>query len=245
MITHYWPRVDSETRIAGHVHAHGHSGRTLEASHAETLPFITVNRDFGCEALAVSKKLADYLNQRYQPTIPWAAYDRELLDRVAGELHLRREIVETVDGAHRSAMKGLFDTLLNNSVDEVVIFRRLAEVVRSLAIHGHSIIVGRGSHLLTKGLRTGLHVRLVAPRDWRIKQIATSRRVSLSAAKRIVAEGEKDRLHFLQTHFVNDPERPFSYDVVIDVARFSPVEAVQIISAAVLTPRFGDPSTHR
>ena len=129
-------------------------------------PFVTISREFGCEALPLAQHLVEILNRRIHPTIPWVAYDRELLDTVARELHLRREAVESLDDQRRDEMSEFFDTILNKRVEEAVVIHALAELIRSLATHGHAALVGRGSHLITRDLSTGLHVRLVAPREW-------------------------------------------------------------------------------
>src|SRR5258706_15026922 len=116
----------------------------------------------------------------------WIAYDQELLDKVSDELHLARYVVVALDGRRRNEMSEVFDTILNTRVNDAVVFRKLAEVMRSLAIHGHTILVGRGSYLITQDLRTGMHVRLVAPRDWRIQKVASDREITQHEAEKIV-----------------------------------------------------------
>jgi len=244
MNTHGWATTDLEARIAHHVRAWERAKEAKEPHHLGALPFVTINREFGCEALRIAESLAALLNERSQPVVLWVAYDRELLDRVAHELHLRREIVDAMDDARRNETTELFDMLMNRKVTDAAMAKKLIQVVRSLAVHGHTVIVGRGSHLITKNLKTGLHVRLMAPWQWRVNRVAATRKVSVASAERIVKEGEKERLHFLRTFFVYDPERPVLPDLTIDVSRFSPLEVAGIIAAAVLTPRFGEVSLH-
>jgi len=228
-----WATTDLEGRIAHHMRAWEHAKQAPESHPAGGLAFVTINRDFGCEALHVADVLTAVLNERAHPRVPWVAYDRQLLDRVASELHLRREVVESMDGLRRSEMTEFFDTLLNRKPSDALMVHKLAEVVRSLAIHGHTVIVGRGSHLITKDLKSGLHVRLTAPREWRVHRVAASRKVSESTAEQTVAEIERERAHFLQTFFIHDPEHPFVHDLTIDASQFAPVEIADIIGAAV------------
>ncbi|MGH8597145.1 MAG: AAA family ATPase, partial [Gammaproteobacteria bacterium] len=166
-LSHGWAGADLEAHIAAHVRA-WEAAKSAGKLAPETFPFITVSREFGCEALPLAQKLVELLNERCRPSIPWVAYDRELLDKVAKELHLHRDIVESLDGHRRDEMSELFDTILNKKVDDAVVFRKLSEVIRSIAIHGHAVIVGRGSALATQDLKTGMHVRLVAPHGWRV-----------------------------------------------------------------------------
>ncbi len=237
-ITSGWAGVDLDARIAAHVQAWERMKRWTKPPEMETHPFITISREYGCDALPLALQLVETLNAQFQPVVPWVAYDRELLDRVASELHLRREIVESLDGVRRGAMTELFDAVLNRKVDEAVLFRKLAEIVRTLAVHGHSVLVGRGGYLLTQDLKTGLHVRLVAPRAWRIENVARLRKMPHEDAERIVTVGERERARFLQTYFLHDPLRPVLHDLVINNAQFNVAQMTGIVLAA-LAARFG------
>jgi cytidylate kinase len=235
---HGWMGPDLEARIAAHVRS-WQQAKQAGRLRPETYPFVAVSREYGCEAVPLAKRLVEILNERCRPSIAWAAYDRELLDKVASELHLHRSIVESLDGRRRDEMSELFDNILNRKVDEAVVFRKLAEVIRTLAIHGHAVLVGRGSVLLTQDLKNGLHVRLVAPREWRVHKVASERNISWREAESTVDEGERQRHHYISTFFVLDPKHPFHHDLVIDNSRFNVAQIAEIIFTA-LGARFGE-----
>jgi cytidylate kinase len=238
-ISHGWVGSDMEARIAAHVHA-WQAVKSLGRRHAlETYPFITISREFGCEALPLAERLVEVLNERSHPTFPWVAYDREMLDKVAEELNVGRNVVEALDEQRRGEMSDLFDSVINHKVPDSLVVRKLAEVIRSLAIHGHAVLIGRGSSLVTQDLRTGLRVRLIAPRDWRVYRIATDRNISHREAEKIVEEGERQRRHYLSTFFVVDEQNPFHPDIVIDNSRFNLVQIADIVFSA-LKARFGE-----
>jgi cytidylate kinase len=236
-LSHGWASADLEAHIAAHVRA-WEAGKREGRLQPETYPFVTISREFGCEALPLAQKLVEVLNERCRPSIPWVAYDRELLDKVAQELHLHRDIVESLDGRRRDEMSELFDTILNRKVDDAVVFRKLAEVIRSIALHGHAVIVGRGSALTTQDLKTGLHVRLVAPYGWRVHKVASDRNLAYRDAERIVDQGERERHHYIATFFALDPDQPFHWDLTIDNSRFNLAQIAEIVFAA-LSVRFG------
>jgi cytidylate kinase len=179
------------------------------------------------------------LNERCRPSIPWVSYDRELLDKVSEELNIQREILDMLDGRHRDEMSKLFDNIINRKVEDAFVVRKFAEVIRTLAVHGHSVLVGRGSSLVTQDLRNGMHIRLVAPRAWRIHTIAAVRNLTPLEAENTVDAGEKERHHYINTFFVLDPEFPFHHDLVIDNSRFNLMQIVEIVFAA-LSARFGE-----
>ncbi len=238
-LSHAWAEANLQARITAHVHAWETAKQSGQPLAAGTYPFVTISRPYGCEAVPLALRLSEVLNERCRPFFTWVAYDQELLDKVSQELHLQRGVVEAVDGRRRNEMSEIFDAVLNRHVDETLLFRKLAEVVRALAVHGHAILVGRGSHLLTQDLKTGMHVRLEAPRDWRIAQIAGKRQVEHAAAAKLVDEADREREQFLHTFFVRDPKHPFHHDLVIDNSRFNLDQVVEIIFTA-LGARFGE-----
>jgi len=238
-ISQGWVGSDVEARIAAHVHAWEKIKPLAGTRRLETYPFVCISREFGCEALPLSRQLVEVLNERCRPSIPWVSYDRELLDKVAQELNMQRAILDMLDGQRRSEMSELFDNIVNRKVADALVVRKLAEVIRTLAVHGHAVLVGRGSSLATHDLRNGMHVRLVAPRAWRVHTIATVRNLPLREAEKTVDEGEKQRLNYINTFFVLDPHQPFLPDLVIDNSRFNLRQICEIIFAA-LEARFGE-----
>ena len=238
-ISHGWAMANLEGRITAHVHAWEKAKERGQPLAPETYPFVTISREFGCEGGALAVRLQEILNERCRPFFTWVAYDQEVLDEVAKALHVARGVVETIDGHRRSEMSELFDAILNQRVDEALVFRKMAEVVRSLAIHGHTVLVGRGSYLITQDLKTGMHVRLEAPRDWRVHRIATDRELSMTEAEKVVHQGERERDHYIKTFFTQDPAHKFHHDLVIDNSRFNLAQIAEIVFTA-LSVRFGE-----
>ena len=237
-ISDAWVNVTVDARIAAHVRAWEKTKGTARPRPLETLPFVTISREFGCEALPLAQLLIQILNERCRPAFPWVAYDREVIDRVALEMQLSREIVESIDAHRRDVMSELFESILNRKVDEALVFRQICQVIRSLASHGHAVLVGRGSYLITQDLKTGLHVRLIASRAWRTHCVADRQKITFKEAEKLVEKFEKERERFLNTFFIHDPKVGYYHDLVIDNARFNLKQIGEIVFAA-LSARFG------
>jgi len=225
--------------MAAHVKAWDKVKPLGDKRRLETYPFVAISREFGCEALALAEQLVETLNERCRPSIPWVGYDRELLDKVTEDPGMQRAILDMLDDKRRVAMGKLFDTIINRQGADALVVRKLAEVIRTLAVHGHAVLVGRGSSLVTQDLRNGMHIRLVAPRAWRVHAIAANRNLSMNEAEKTVTEGEKQRHHYINTFFVLDPQFPFPHDLVIDNSRFNLMQIVEIVFTA-LGARFGE-----
>lgn len=238
-ISQGWVGSDVEVRMAAHVKAWDKVKPLGDKRRLETYPFVAISREFGCEALALAEQLVETLNERCRPSIPWVGYDRELLDKVTEDPGMQRAILDMLDDKRRVAMGKLFDTIINRQGADALVVRKLAEVIRTLAVHGHAVLVGRGSSLVTQDLRNGMHIRLVAPRAWRVHAIAANRNLSMNEAEKTVTEGEKQRHHYINTFFVLDPDFPFPHDLVIDNSRFNLMQIVEIVFTA-LGARFGE-----
>lgn len=237
-IPHAWVEASLEARLTAHLHAWEkakHAGQPLAP---ETFPFVTISREFGCEAIPLALRLAEILNERCRPFFTWVAYDRALLEKVAAATDLQRGVVESIDSRRREVMTQFYDSVLNPGLPQTASYRKLAEVVRSLAIHGHTILVGRGSHLITQDLKTGMHLRLVASRDWRVQKVASDRGLSHVDAQNIVDQQAGERDQFLTTTFRTDPNEPFNFDLLIDNSRFNLDQLAEIVFTA-LSARFG------
>lgn len=238
-ISQGWVGADVEVRMAAHVNAWEKVKPLGDKYRLETYPFVAISREFGCEALPLAQQLVETLNERCRPSIPWVSYDRELLDKVAEDPAAQQAILDMLDAKRRAAMGKLFDNIINRQGADALAVRQLAEIIRTLAVHGHAVLVGRGSALVTQDLRNGVHIRLVAPRSWRVHAIATNRNLSLAKAEKTVTEGERQRQHYINTFFVLDPHYPFPHDLVIDNSRFNLMQIVEIVFTA-LGARFGD-----
>ena len=238
-ISQGWVGADVEVRMAAHVSAWEKVKPLGDKRRLETYPFVTISREFGCEALALAQQLVETLNERCRPSIPWVSYDRELLDKVVEDPAAQQAILDMLDNKRRVAMNRLFDNIINRQGADALAVRKLAEIIRTLAVHGHAVLVGRGSALVTQDLRNGVQIRLVAPRSWRVHAIATNRNLSLSEAEKTVTEGEQQRQHYINTFFVLDPHYPFPHDLVIDNSRFNLMQIVEIVFTT-LAARFGE-----
>lgn len=230
-------RPSLDARVAAHVQAWVKI-KQAPARPREHYPFVTISRQFGCEGGALAHALADLLNERCRPVVPWVVYDHELIERVAQELHLRQAVLEALDGHRRNEMSELFEAILNRKVDEAVVYRKLAEVARAIALHGQAVFVGRGTSLITQDLRNGLHLRLVAPVGWRAHKLAETRNLSPQDAQRAVVEGEEQRARFIKTFFVHDPSYELHPDLTLENSRFNLLQLAEIVFTA-LSARFG------
>ncbi len=232
---HGWVRPDLDARLSAHERAWQKTKHADSLRSPEFHQFITISRQYGCEGAALADRLVEILNKRCRPSFPWVTYDHELLNKLSTNPRLRKNIVESLDSRRHGRMGKLFDTILNPKASDTAEMRQLADVVRTLAILGRAVLLGRGSHLITQDLKTGLHIRLVASPDWRAFKISATRGVTHAEAQKIVAIGDRRREQYLRKHFVEHPEHVVEPDLVVDNSRFNLVQIGEIIFTALST----------
>jgi cytidylate kinase len=232
---HGWVRPDLDARLATHKRAWQKPNHADAPRSPEFHQFITISRQYGCEGAALAHRLVDILNERCRPSFPWVTYDHELLSKISTDPQLRKNVVKSLDNRRHEQMGKLFDTILNRKANDASEMRQLADVVRTLALLGRGILLGRGSYLITQDLKTGLHIKLIAPLDWRALRVSSTREVSHGEAKKIVTAGERRREQYMRKHFVEHPEHVIHPDLVIDNSRFNLVQMGEIVFTAVST----------
>ena len=139
--------------------------------------FISVSRQVGAEGRRVAKALGERLG--------WPVFDREILDVMAGDDTVRRQIYASMDGR---------DLSCNDY------FRKLSETLLSLARQSHCILVGRGADLVLPP-EVGFRARLVAPPAMRESHLADIHCLTANEARQYLKRVEAERRRFFRNHF--------------------------------------------
>ena len=168
-------------------------------------PVVTISRDCGCSGRKVSELLTDTLNQRMEKHVPpiiWRWVGKEIFMEAAKEMDLDPEMVEHV----MEEKRGVLDEILSSQAtkfykNDKTVINTFAEVIRSMARHGHVIILGRGGDPLTRDFAKSLHIYLEAPLEWRVNIICERMNFKkLEDAQKYVLQTDKKR-QLYREHF--------------------------------------------
>jgi cytidylate kinase len=175
-------------------------------------PCITLSREFGCQGYPVAEAL------------------KRLLEEVAarsGFSITRIDSVSQADPVFRS-MISLFTSI--GQASSLEIFEYTRQVIREAATRGNCIIVGRGGTIITQSLPRCLHVRLIAPLEFRVRNIAQTQNLEEEAARKLVATRQSQREEYFR-HFTHasasDPEH---YHMILNNARHTPDEIARLVA---------------
>jgi len=189
----------------------------------EVEDFICVSRMVG----AGGSDVAAMLGQR----LGWPVFDRQILDVMAGDDQLRRQIYVSMDERDLTWFEDAMRTFTDTSFIKNDYFHQVTRTVLSLARQGRAVFLGRGANLiLPRAL--GLRVRLVASVETRAKNFAERHALSLKRASAEVEKLEKERVKFVRHHFDADTNDSTRYDLTINVDHFPPARAVDLILGA-------------
>ena len=135
--------------------------------------FVTISRQPGAGGVPLAQRLAERLNAHAPGD--WTAWDQELVEKVSAEHHLNKGTIETVIDRPHTWLSDLVSGFSQDvTPSDLVVYKKVAGTIRALATAGHAILVGRGGQFIIAGLTGGVHLRLVAPLEYRIKTTAES-----------------------------------------------------------------------
>ena len=182
--------------------------------------FVTISREYGCAGFRIGDTLATALNSRLEdtePQTPWTVYDRKLVDIICEDHKLNRTLVETLDKQRKHIFSDWITGMFTGEPSSIKVFKKCAATIFSLASHGRVILVGRASSLITEKLAGGLHVRIVAPLEWRVEQVAVFEKIDSPAkARRHVEKMDTEREKFARDFLGRSVSEPDIYHMLLN-----------------------------
>ena len=193
---------------------------------------ITISREYGAGGGEVARKLAKRLG--------WEVLDRELLHQAAEIEHVPDAELERLDEkaismADRFSLHPPHRKYLHG----------LTEAVRRAAERGNVILVGRGARHLLGETPDALHLRLVAPLEWRTERMARREGCSVDAAHERCFEVDHIRELFTRYFFGPTATQPAQYDLVVNMGRVPLEDVMNMVAAMVHAGPIGNTSTGR
>jgi len=197
-------------------------------------PVITISREYGCPAKLIANRLADKINETIRKNHgkghQWSWIGKEVLEESAKELHLKPELVKDIGESKETGL--LNDILLTFSnkfyPGDIKIKRKIGEVIKVNAEKGNVIIVGRGGASICKHIPKSLHIRLRAPLEWRINEIAKRQNIDVDEAEMKIMEIDEKR-ELLFEFFEGVKADEYLFDVTYNVMALNENEIVESI----------------
>ncbi len=212
------------------------TGKVKEAG-----PVITISRQTGCGASKIAWSVCEKLNKRADKSSgktngKWGFISREILLKSAEQLNLDpMSLKHVISDTDRGMMDQIVDALSSHShKSDNKIVKTIEEVIRQFGTNGNVVILGRGGASICKNIMRSLHIRIEAPEEWRIAEIAKRLDFSKAFATEYVRNHDAER-DFLITKLFGRKPLLSDYDVQFNRTRFTENDLVEaIINLAAL-----------
>jgi cytidylate kinase len=200
-------------------------------------PVITITRQYASGGSDVARLVAARLG--------WDLIDNEFVDAVArraglpaDEVALRDErapgLLERLARALAVGSPEMFMTttaLPSLEADEGAIVQMTERVIAEAAAQGRAVLVGRGAQALLARRPDALHVYVVASKAWRMRLAVERLGVDPGAGEHVVDETDRQRDHYVATHYGRHRQDVVNYDLVVNPERLSLEGAAALIVA--------------
>lgn len=203
-----------------------------------TKPFITISRESGAGADIISQKLIDLFNHLndFKEEEQWLSFDKNLIDQVINDHNLPNKLKEYLVEDKYPMIKSIMNELLGLHPPTITLLHQTVETILQLAQMGNVIIVGRASNIVTSKLKYGFHIRLVAPREIRVKHVMEVYDIhNEKDAYKFMEKEDKARHDYVMTNFHKQIDDPLLYHLILNTHLLSYDECTKIIANAVIT----------
>lgn len=186
-----------------------------EALRHASFPFVTISRQAGAGGNSLAEGILNELKRHSSPALQgWQRFNQELCKKVAQEAGLKVPLEPLLKFESRSAIEDMLEEMMTGKTPQEVVNKKIFQLLRGLAVNGKVILIGRGGACLTRDLPFGVHIRLVASLEARIKRMVDLLELSYPKAKELVLEQDKSRERLVKTYFNRDVEDPLLYHAV-------------------------------
>lgn len=213
---------------------------------------ITISRQFGAGGSEVARRVAAALG--------WRVVDNELVEQVAARAGLPPERVAAREERCPTFVERLARTLAAATpevfpppdtagtmvdVPEAELVKITEAVVREIAARGRVVVVGRAAPAVLARQTDALHVRLVAPRAFRVQVAADRLGCAPAQAAAILDETDRMRARYTREYYRRDLNDPVNFHVVLNTGVLGFDGATEVIVERARAMGWGDGSSRQ
>jgi len=200
------------------------------AMSASNIPrVITISREYGCPGIPIANEISKALTA--SKNTEWSVIDKQIINQAAEEFEIPAHLIERIA---KSKPKGIFEELFLAFSDihlpsDIKIKKTIARILRTVALHGNVVILGRGGAVLSRDIENSLHVHLHANPSWRVGRVKKLENLSSDAeAMGRIGIVDQERL-FLRNYFAGESLGENIFDVSYNCEYLTQDQIVQSI----------------
>lgn len=211
------PKIRTEVPLGGVIH-----------------PFLTISRETCAGATTLGKHLLPLLDENLgEEDRSWMFLDKNLINHALTHHHLPEQLAAYLPEDRIFEIKGMIGEMVGLHPPLWELEHRVAEAILKFAQLGCVILAGRAAHLITRDLPGGIHVRLVASPETRIRRAMLNYQCDRAAAVIFIRDSDSARQRHVKTNYERNLEDPHTYDLVINTDRIPPATAARLVLRAL------------
>ncbi len=167
-------------------------------------PVITLSREYGCPSKILAANIVDKLNvmkkDTSSPPNQWRWIGQELLEESARDLKVDPKHINHIFDYHERTVIDdiLASTRKDSYKSDHAIKKSIGKIIRSMGERGNVIIVGRAGVVINRDIKKSLHIRLMAPLEWRIDRLMKTQHLPKDQAIEQITNKDANRKRFLE-----------------------------------------------
>jgi cytidylate kinase len=188
-------------------------------------PVITISREPGSGGRLLAQEIA----KKHALDL----FHQEVLHKMAASAKVNATLLETIDERGLNTLENWIASLVHERhlwPDQYL--QHLMKVIGIIGKHGGAVVVGRGANYILPP-ENRFRVRVVAPLEVRVDNVARDFDVSREEAKKRVIRTDSDRRAFIRKYFNAEISDPTQYDLVINTENIGIETAAKTVSGAV------------
>lgn len=196
----------------------------------QPLPLITISREKGSGGRPIAHLVANKLAK------PWKVFHEQIVDEIAKETHLERQLVSEIDESSISLIEEVIDDFFGKRYLTLSsYYKNLLKIMSTIGHRGYAVIVGRGANFL---FPNALKVRTICEMDQRIKWIMKFEKIASRQALERIEESDEKRVEFVKNIYHHDPRKAHHYDLIIRTGTQVSIENAADIIVDLAKKRF-------
>jgi len=158
----------------------------------------------------------------------------EIINKVAQSAKMSEKVVRSLDEKDISRLDSFIDSMFaSRHLSPESFLVHLTRVVLTIGEHGNTILMGRGAQYILPKDKV-FRVRIIAPRELRVKKIMNDRQLSKGEAEKYIDERDSNRKGFVKKYFKANVDDPDNYDLIINTEKLGIEGSVASIKRSFL-----------
>jgi cytidylate kinase len=194
---------------------------------------IVISRSFASGGRELGRLLAKRLGYHY--------VDKSLFQKVAQDLHVSEETLESFEQGREYRVSNLFSNLFSKNYiqrivgyDKTVVEERdyqesLRKLILGVAKEDGAVILGRGAHYFLREMGNCYRFRLIAPMEWRTRYAVEKLGLSLAQAQKVLDRKDKNQAWFHRLVCGEGYDDPLLFNLILNMGLVSFEKAVAIV----------------